>query len=287
MAWRAVFGSLIVAGLAWLSTAYSESDANDFGAATFRPIAGSIRTESDPGAPRQSRHPLDEALAFVQPSLEALKDVDDYTAVFTKAEVVRGKPVTQTIDMKFRERPFSVYLRGRSKSKAGREIIYVAGWNDGKLMAHETGFKSFLGTLNLTPEAAMRLESNRHPITEIGIARMLDTAIAIWQQEKQTVDPADIEVRIVHNVKVGDRDCDLVEAFHPRQQPELTYQVGRIYIDRQSRLPVQAELFGWPANSGDEAPLLEKYTYDDIRTNVGLSDNDFDPRNADYRFAVN
>ena len=62
--------------------------------------------------------------------------------------------------------------------------------------------------------------------------------------------------------------------------------MGRIYVDKESRLPVQAELYGWPEVTGDEPPLLEQYIYTNIKTNIGLVDADFDPQNREYRFAV-
>jgi negative regulator of sigma E activity len=64
----------------------------------------------------------------------------------------------------------------------------------------------------------------------------------------------------------------------------LEYQVGRIYLDKQSRLPVRAEMFSWPAKADDDPPLLEQYTYSSVRINVGLTDADFDRHNPDYRF---
>lgn len=93
-------------------------------------------------------------------------------------------------------------------------------------------------------------------------------------------------MRIAHNVAAGERECDAVETTHHRQQPGSNYQVCRIYVDCRSRLPVQAELYGWPENPGDEPPLLEKYTYTNVKTNVRLSDSDFDPRNQAYRFEL-
>jgi hypothetical protein len=74
--------------------------------------------------------------------------------------------------------------------------------------------------------------------------------------------------------------------MHHHQQPGLIYQVGRVYVDKQTRLPVQGELYGWPEKAGEYPPLLEQYTYSNIKTNVGLTDSDFDPGNRDYRFAV-
>jgi len=257
---QALVGSLILAGMMWLSTWHSEVDAKDIRTKADRPVTAPIRAASEQSASVPVRHPLDDALEFVEPSLQAIKNVKDYTAVFTKTELLHGRLGTEQMDMKFRQNPFSVYLHDNSKRTAGREAIFVAGRNDGKLVAHEVGLKSIVGTMQLKPDDPEVMDVSRHPITEIGMAKILDSAIEIWKHEKQTVDPANVDVRIARQVKVGGRECDAIEISHLRRQPGLTYQMGRIYVDCQSRLPVKSELYGWPANPGDKLPLLEEYT---------------------------
>ena len=43
-------------------------------------------------------------------------------------------------------------------------------------------------------------------------------------------------------------------------------------------------LQGWADKAGAETPLIEEYTYSNLRINQGLSDKDFDTKNAAYRF---
>jgi len=140
--------------------------------------------------------------------------------------------------------------------------------------------------MNLSTDDPKVMATNRHPITQVGIAKLIESAVDIWNHEKATLDPANIEVHLVHSVQVGEVECEAVEINHHHPQPGLDYQVGRVYLDKQSRLPVQAEMFDWPAATGEDPPLLERYTYTDLKTNVGLSDSDFDPHNREYRFAV-
>lgn len=275
----------LIAGLS-LSAVHSGSVETNLSDFRYRAIASPVPPTSEPTAVDRDRHPLDDAMEFVQPSLQALKNVKDYTAVFTKTEFVHGRLLTQKMDMKFRQNPFSVYFHGHSKRKEGREVIFVAGQNDGKLIVHEVGLKAIVGTMNLKPGDPKVMATNRYPITNVGIAKIIESAIDIWKNEKKTLDPANIEVRIVRSVQVGTVECEAVEVAHHHEQPGLIYQVGRVYVDKQTRLPVQAELYGWPATPGDEPPLLEQYTYTNVSTNVGLSSADFDPHNHDYRFAV-
>lgn len=283
LALAAALGLVVVLSLWTVHNGSAESNPGEF---RFRPIASPGPAATDNHLPDRKRHPLDDALEFVQPSVLALAKVKDYTAVFTKTELVHGRLLTQKMDMKFRQSPFSVYFHGHSKRKEAREVIFVAGRNEGKLIVHEVGLKAVVGTMTLKPEDPKVMATNRYPITEVGIAKIIESAIGIWKDERKNLDPANIEVRIVHSVQVGATECEAVEIAHHDQQPGLIYKVGRVYVDKETRLPVQAELYGWPAAPGDDPPLLEQYIYTNVKTNLGLSDADFDPHNRDYRFAL-
>ena len=199
--------SALKAAAAWLFVVHKESAQANRSEFKYRPIANSIDSTPRLSANAAMQHPLDEALAFVQPSLEALKSVKDYTAVFTKIELVHGRLLTQKMDMKFRRDPFSVYFHGQTKCKGGREVIFVAGRNDGKLVVHESGLKALVGTMNLTLDDPKVMATNRHAITEVGIAKIVESAIDIWNHEKKTLDPANIEVRRVHSVQAAGCRC--------------------------------------------------------------------------------
>src|SRR6185436_11825746 len=108
-------------------------------------------------------HPLQQVMEFAAEGREALKEVKDYTAIFTKTELVDRKMVKHQMEMKFREKPFSVYFRFRSGNEAGREVIYVAGANRGNLLVHETGIKAVAGTVSVKPNGHEVMEENRYP----------------------------------------------------------------------------------------------------------------------------
>ena len=55
-------------------------------------------------------------------------------------------------------------------------------------------------------------------------------------------------------------------------------------VHRERQWPaVRVEQFGFPT-SGQQPPVLEEYHYSNIKTNVGLSDIDFDAANKAYGF---
>ena len=74
-------------------------------------------TGEDNGA---QEHPLTKPLQIIKQSREALEDVKDYTATFSKRERLgRGgrQLLAQTMRMKFREEPFSGHLYFQTKDR--------------------------------------------------------------------------------------------------------------------------------------------------------------------------
>ena len=55
-------------------------------------------------------------------------------------------------------------------------------------------------------------------------------------------------------------------------------------MDDVTGLPVRVQQFGFPRKPGAKPPLIEDYTFSNIRTNVRLTDADFDRTNAKYAF---
>ena len=226
-------------------------------------------------------HPLKPAIRLAQQSLDALADVKDYQAMIARRELVGNELVVETMQMKFREEPFSVYLLFGGVN-AGREVLYVDGRNENKLMAHEgSGFKSFFGTVSLKPDDPQVLKQSRHTITEIGLRNMLRAIIDRWEQESQF---GECDVKYYHNAKLSDRACLAIESRHPRPRRQFKYHVTRLYLDKETGLAVRLENWGFPQVPGGKPMLIEEYTYSKLETNVGLSDIDFDPRNPNYRF---
>src|SRR6266446_2753070 len=141
-----VVGLALAAGLATEQFGSAGNNRRANGRRVTRNDVGNAPARS---AGDETRRTFDEVIEFAEKSRSAIRDVKDYTAVLTKTELIDGRTIHQSMGMKFRREPFSVYLRCRSKPEAGREVIFIPGENGGKLLAHEAGTKSIEGTLKL------------------------------------------------------------------------------------------------------------------------------------------
>lgn len=289
--WRLILlGSIVLAaGTAAAVYAFRPRVAEDD---STRQLAGSYDSIVGPAKPASSQslpfaaaepgeHPLAPMIRWAKSLREDLSKIQDYTATLIKRERV-GKQLLgpDHMALKFRQHPFSVYLRFLAPADIrGREVIYVEGLNDGKFLVHLTGVQQILGTVALAPTNFFALTDNRHPITETGILNLVNRLIEVGEQDMKH---GDCEVR-VYRVPVQSQETICIEVDHPQRRPYFLYHRARIYIDEARKLPVRFEAYDWPDATG-QPPLLEEYTYLDLKLNVGLTDRDFDPANPAYGF---
>jgi hypothetical protein len=238
-------------------------------------------TGAKPAAKIDPDHPLAPALEHAYKAREALDALKDYEALFEKRELIDGRLVASKINLKIREKPFSVYLKFQTPNE-GREVIYVDGKNEGLLFAHEVGIKSIAGTVSLATNSPRAMEGNKYPLTMIGMRKMLDQVIAQWEAETKF---GETEVKYYpDNPKFGEIDFKAIVSTHPQPRKQFKFHMTRLYLEKETNLPFRLEQFGFPQKN-DKAPLVvEEYTYTKLKKNLSLTDRDFDTKNPSYAF---
>ena len=149
-------------------------------------------------------------------------------------------------------------------------------------MAHDVGMKAIFGTVNLNPTSSMAMEDNRHPITKIGVVRSVNEVVTQWKKEMKF---GGTEVKYYPNAKLDKKiACRVIESTHPKPFKQFKFKTTRIWFDAKTDLPIRIEQFGFPKNPKAKAPLVEQYTYRNLKPNLKLSDRDFDKTNPKYNF---
>jgi len=240
----------------------------------------SLGSTSDNSPNVQDEHPLTPAIALAKNSLQKLADVRDYECLLTKREWIGGELKTQKMKLRLREEPFSVYMKF-GEPQAGREVLYVDGQYGGKIVAHEGSGLAALITVNLDPTGADAMAENRYPITSVGLQNMLTLLTEQWQLESKY---GEIDVKHYPQAQIGKTACIVIEASHPNPRKQFRFHLTRLYLDAETDLPIRLENYAWPRRAGDDPQLVEEYTYDQLRTNVGLTARDFDRENPNYGF---
>ena len=228
----------------------------------------------------RAEHPLMPALRHAKSCLTKAQEMKGYECTFSKKEVVGNELISQTMKMKVRHEPFSVYMCFVEPAK-GREVIYVEGKNDNKLQVHETGLAALIGTLTLSPEDSRVMAENRYPITKAGFKKMLESVVLQWEEEMKY---AETDVRYFEDAKVGDYKCRVIESSHPQPRKQFKFHMTRLWIDEKSGLAVRVQQFGFPRKKDAKPPMLEDYAFTAIKPEVRLSDRDFDVNNPSYNY---
>jgi len=201
--------------------------------------------------------------------------INDYTAVFQKQEVVKGKLLPQeNIFLKFRK-PFSVYMRWLEGPYEGQEVLYVRDKYKGKLIGHKGGFFGFI-TLSLDPKGRRAMKGNRYPITEAGLGKVITRVLKdVKKGEAEGV----LQLSHKQSVEVFGRRSRMIIIRLP-DDPERGFSAPKInlWIDLEYGLPIKSEFFDWNLKK------VGSYEYKDLMLNVGLTENDFDRDNKSYRF---
>ena len=92
------------------------------------------------------------------------------------------------------------------------------------------------------------------------------------------------DVQFFRDAKIGSAKCIMVQVTHPVERDPYDFYQARVYFDQSLKMPIRYESYSWPKSPGGEPVLEEEYTYLKVATNVGLTDQDFDISNPEYRF---
>lgn len=268
------------------------------GSVELGPITPPVAIDQQAEGTREAT--LEEAVAIAHEVLARMEEeVIDYTGRIVRRERVGGK-IGDEAEMLFKIRtarhdapngpqPMSVYLEFlRPASSAGREVIWVEGWNKGKLIAHEGGMANIV-RLSLDPTGFLAMRGNRYPLTEIGLENLVRQLIA---RSEMIAEAGGAEVSFVEDYLFDGRPCLLIQvrpyantaAGDAEVDPAIDFWLAEIALDTERGVPLRYAAYGVPENPGEEPPLLEEYAYRDVRLNVGLTDADFDPDNPAYNF---
>ncbi len=288
---RQFLQALVATGASCLAAAAWGQDKEGLQQPVYR-----IAARGDSLVQKPGEHPLDRALRIAEDGLANIRNnIDDYTCTMVKRERINGVlNEYEYMYAKIRNRkvqneqiavPLSVYLRFiKPANIAGREVCFVETKNNGKLIAHEGGI---LGRLSaaLDPNSKLAMRGNLYPITEIGLENLVVKLIEKGERDKQ-LDPAGKEtvVEFKEGAKINGRKCLMLTVKHTVQRPQYDFEVAQVFIDDQLNVPVRYVAYGWPQPASDDQPILEEYTYIDLKLNQGLKDIDFDHTNPAYKF---
>ena len=242
----------------------------------------------------QQQHPLDPAIKVARQSLANIQaNVKDYTCTLVKRERIDGvlgdyeymytKIRNQRVAKGKIVTPLSAYMYFvKPAAVKGREVIYVAGQNNGKMCAHEGGTKGrLIPSVWLAPDGVIAMKGQRYPLSEIGLENLVAQLIERGLRDRTR---GECEVEFRKGAKINGRECTIIQVTHPRRRPYFDFHIARIFIDNEYNVPIRYAAYDWPKAANAKPEVVEEYTYLNLKINVGLTDEDFDTKNPKYNF---
>jgi hypothetical protein len=213
-----------------------------------------------------------DPVAFMRACLRRYdREVKGYRCNFVKQERLGGKlQHTEVIDVSFREDPFSVLFDWREGARLASKVLYVKGQNNGQMYVRPGGWRGVLvSVVSRDPEGSDAKESSRYPITEFGVKKGLERAIAAWG-DAQREGSLKYEYRGKRKVpELGDRPCYVLHRYGYRQPEEDGITDAILYYDVETWLQTGSTL------KGAEGQLIGEYWFRDVKLNPAFPPDTF------------
>jgi outer membrane lipoprotein-sorting protein len=263
-----------------------------------------------------------DARPILSAMAQAAASCRDYTMTIVSQEW-RGDDMapTETILAKW-ARPLKIYYKRLTGPHVGREILFVDGWNDGKLKvsvhAWPVNFE-----VNVSPHGSLAMTGAKHPIDESSLIYLVDMVLENFRRadergeaRAEDLGPETVLDRPCRRIKVwstqsitsytlghGETLWDVEKKFEAAIAPLLhenrdlgwstpldakagqTIRVPRYYAARIDLWIDDELLLPLKAEIYDgNGTLFERFEHHDLRVNVGLGPKDFSPDNPEYKF---
>ena len=192
------------------------------------------------------------------------------------------------MSIKCRHQPFSVYLLWLT-GDTGREVLYVDGGHDGKMIAHDGGWKARLPAFTMATDGYLAMRDARYPVTVAGLEGLIDMMRAVHLEDlaRSNFDSCDLEPQ----GEFAGRPCFVFTTKYKSAVDSPTYRKSVTCIDHEWNVPLHSRHFEWrtsgpvlPEAQLDEATLVESYSFTELAFCRTLSDRDFDRANPEYHF---
>ncbi len=228
-------------------------------------------------------HPEDQIrsnpLAFLRHARQSYdQKIRDYECRFSKQESLHGRiGETQVSEVKFREGPFSVFMTVVENPGRYRRVLYVKdeivkeGQQYATIEPQGAIARFLVKSVQRPIDGEEARQSSRRLITQFGFANSLDLIV---RYADLSAELGQLDLRYMGPGEIDGRPTYVFERRLPIQEPGVDWPDTLLvfHIDQEWHLPLSccsyADLEG--------RALLGRYTFSNVRLNVGLDARDFD-----------
>jgi hypothetical protein len=238
----------------------------------------SARPAAQPAGPPES-NPAARMRFLYQRAASTYSSVDSYIVRLRRREEVNGKAKPEeTLLVKFRKNPWSIYFKWLGPAAQGREVLFVNGRFDNKLhtllAAGDVPLMPAGRQMSFDPDSPLVRGSSRHSIREAGVGHLIEK-FGRHLDSAEKPGSGYGTMRYLGYIKRPEyaKECEAVEEMIPPGADALLPKGGRrLWVfDQASTFPVLV------VTQNETGREVEYYCYDRFLFPVRLDDADFDP----------
>lgn len=221
----------------------------------------------------------DPARNLYHKTMARLATLDSYIVRLVRKEVINGKNKPQeTLLLKYRKAPLSIYFKWLDSEGVGREVVYVEGMYENKihtlLAAGDVPFMPAGKRMAFAPDSILVRSASRHNIKDAGFVPLVEgLGRAIIGQSKGDMRYGSVKYTAANKRPEFGFPVESLEHFIPAGVENELPKGGRriVCFDPQSSLPMLIITFDETNHE------VEYYKYDRFQFPTRLDENDFNP----------
>ena len=196
----------------------------------------------------------------------------DYTCKLIKQERIKGAlGQEQHVRVKFLQQPFSVAMNWEKNAPIADRMLYVEGKHNGQMIVRpKSGLLQLLtgGAVFRKPDGADAMKNTLRPVSLFGFHRGTRALLDVYEAAEKA---GHLREEFGGYAEVGGRKAIVLERYLPAKSEAYPAWKTVVCIDMEYLVPIKIVGYDW-----DER-LTSSYTYEEIRFNEGLTNDDFLP----------
>src|SRR5229473_4424899 len=225
--------------------------------------------DGPPNASDMTNLARQDPFAFLQNCMKLYdKNVRGYQVILQKQERLQGKLQNrEIIEVAFREQPYSVSMRWLEGARKADRVVFVAGENEGMMLAHPAGVAGKLvKVVKRKVDSDEARQSGRYTLDQFGFKNSLKRILTSMADAKKK---DRLRLDFLGEAKVIESDqrvCFKLKRTYSEPEADGTQELT-IYVDRQNFLPIGIVVKGKVDPTSGNRELLGEYFFRDLRLN--------------------
>lgn len=208
-------------------------------------------------------------IALIQWCMDNYKNtVRNYQGLLHKQERINGKlRKPQSINVWFREAPFSVLMKWKKNPGSIDKLLYVEGQNKNKMVVHPTGAFAWIKSVKKHPRCKEALKASLRTCDQFGFYRNMRSIIDMLEAAKK-VDG--LQMSYLGTETIDDRTYITTETIlNVKDYPCAKLIMN---IDTEHMVPTKLAFYDC------QGKLLCQYGFTDLKLNQGIDNKTFDAK---------